>query len=411
MLKTLRAVMRFRRRPRGRAERLRARAVNIADLRLLARRRLPRGVFGYIDGGAEDEMTLRANTLAYRRRRFAPRVLRDMSVVDTTTTLLGQTLSIPLVLAPHRVHPYRRSAGRACRGPRSRPRRPALQPVHGEHPFHRGGRGGRHRAALVSALHAARPRPEVDASRHSRSSSFRRTSNPGYGRVRFLDVFPPAAIEFSSLVQTQREFGFAFVGREAVPQRHCELGSLARGKFQELRKRRRRHTKSSHRSRSSATLTGPRRPRAVVYRSRQMDYVEPDPRHAGLHHVQVVGGAVRQVDDATLDVRAAVVDAHDGGCAGVQAGSPAPASRTAACGARRCARACRRPLRWRSCCRGTPARTRKRRPTAPPAPSRSHSRQPPGTSRPPQAVSRGTSCSSVSARSDLRPSEADTIAV
>ena len=100
MLRTLRSVMRFRRRRQGRAERLRARAVNIADLRLLARRRLPRGVFGYIDGGAEDEMTLRANTLAYRRRRFAPRVLRDMSVVDTTTTLLGQTLSIPLVLAP-----------------------------------------------------------------------------------------------------------------------------------------------------------------------------------------------------------------------------------------------------------------------------------------------------------------------
>ena len=100
MLRTLRSVMRFRRRGRTRGERLRARAVNIAELRLLARRRLPRGVFGYIDGGAEDEMTLRANTSAYRRRRFAPRVLRDMSVVDTTTTLLGQTLRIPLVLAP-----------------------------------------------------------------------------------------------------------------------------------------------------------------------------------------------------------------------------------------------------------------------------------------------------------------------
>ncbi len=100
MLRTLRSVMRFRRRGRTRGERLRARAVNIAELRLLARRRLPRGVFGYIDGGAEDEMTLRANTSAYRRRRFAPRVLRDMSVVDTTTTLLGQSLAIPLVLAP-----------------------------------------------------------------------------------------------------------------------------------------------------------------------------------------------------------------------------------------------------------------------------------------------------------------------
>ena len=100
MLRTLRAVIRFRRRPRSRAERLRAQAVNIVELRRLARRRLPRGVFGYIDGGAEDEVTMHANRAAYRRRRFAPRVLRDMSVVDTGTTLLGRPLSVPLVLAP-----------------------------------------------------------------------------------------------------------------------------------------------------------------------------------------------------------------------------------------------------------------------------------------------------------------------
>lgn len=100
MLRTLRSVMRFRRRTRTRGERLRAQALNIGELRRLARRRLPRGVFGYIDGGAEDEVTLRANTAAYRRRWFAPRVLRDMSAVDTGVTLLGQPLSIPLVLAP-----------------------------------------------------------------------------------------------------------------------------------------------------------------------------------------------------------------------------------------------------------------------------------------------------------------------
>ena len=100
MLRTLRSVMRFRRRTRTRGERLRAQALNIAELRRLARRRLPRGVFGYIDGGAEDEVTLRANTAAYRRRWFAARVLRDMSAVDTGVTLLGQPLPIPLVLAP-----------------------------------------------------------------------------------------------------------------------------------------------------------------------------------------------------------------------------------------------------------------------------------------------------------------------
>ena len=100
MLRTLRSVLRFRRRARTRAERLRAQAVNIDDLRRLARRRLPNGVFNYIDGGAEDEVTMRANRAAFRRWNFAPRVLRDMSQVDTSTTLLGRRLPFPLVLAP-----------------------------------------------------------------------------------------------------------------------------------------------------------------------------------------------------------------------------------------------------------------------------------------------------------------------
>ncbi len=100
MLRTLRSVLRFRRRARTRAERLRAKAANIDDLRSLALRRLPSGVFNYIDGGAEDEVTMRANSAAFRRWNFAPRVLCDVSQVDTSTTLLGRRLPIPLVLAP-----------------------------------------------------------------------------------------------------------------------------------------------------------------------------------------------------------------------------------------------------------------------------------------------------------------------
>ena len=100
MLRTLRSVLRFRRRARTRAERLRAQAANIDDLRSLALRRLPSGVFNYIDGGAEDEVTMRANSAAFRRWNFAPRVLCDVSQVDTSTTLLGRRLPIPLVLAP-----------------------------------------------------------------------------------------------------------------------------------------------------------------------------------------------------------------------------------------------------------------------------------------------------------------------
>ena len=100
MLRTLRSVLRFRRRARTPAERLRAEAANIDDLRRLALRRLPSGVFDYIDGGAEDEVTMRANGEAFRRWNFAPRVLRDVSQVDTSTTLLGRRLPFPLVLAP-----------------------------------------------------------------------------------------------------------------------------------------------------------------------------------------------------------------------------------------------------------------------------------------------------------------------
>jgi L-lactate dehydrogenase (cytochrome) len=57
-------------------------------------------VFDYIDGGAEDELALRSNSEAYRRVTFRPRVLRDVTEVDTSSTLLGKPIPYPLVLAP-----------------------------------------------------------------------------------------------------------------------------------------------------------------------------------------------------------------------------------------------------------------------------------------------------------------------
>jgi L-lactate dehydrogenase (cytochrome) len=57
-------------------------------------------VFDYIDGGAEDERTMADNADAFARTRFRPRVLRDVGTVDTSTTLLGRPLPVPLVLAP-----------------------------------------------------------------------------------------------------------------------------------------------------------------------------------------------------------------------------------------------------------------------------------------------------------------------
>jgi len=74
--------------------------VNIEDLRKRARRRLPRSVFDYIDGAAEDELTLRRNHRAFQRVSFRPRVLVDVSSIDQSTTILGQPLASPLILAP-----------------------------------------------------------------------------------------------------------------------------------------------------------------------------------------------------------------------------------------------------------------------------------------------------------------------
>lgn len=100
MLRTLRSVVRFRPVQVRSADRRLSTAASVADYRRLARRRLPRGVFDYVDGGAEDELSLRRNREAFRRLEFRPRVLCDVSAVDTSTTLLGRRLPVPVVLAP-----------------------------------------------------------------------------------------------------------------------------------------------------------------------------------------------------------------------------------------------------------------------------------------------------------------------
>ncbi|MEM9514529.1 MAG: alpha-hydroxy acid oxidase [Actinomycetota bacterium] len=76
------------------------RCAAVEDYRRIAKRRLPRGVFDYIDGGAEDEHTLARNSTAFADYEFIPRVLRDMSSIDTSTTLFGTELSMPLICAP-----------------------------------------------------------------------------------------------------------------------------------------------------------------------------------------------------------------------------------------------------------------------------------------------------------------------
>jgi isopentenyl diphosphate isomerase/L-lactate dehydrogenase-like FMN-dependent dehydrogenase len=76
------------------------RALNIEDLRSLARRRLPKVVFDYIDGGAEGEFTLRENLHAYEEITFRPRHAVAIPHCDLRTNVLGIELSMPLLLAP-----------------------------------------------------------------------------------------------------------------------------------------------------------------------------------------------------------------------------------------------------------------------------------------------------------------------
>src|SRR6185436_16773142 len=73
---------------------------NIADLRELARRRVPAPMFHYIDGAAEDEWTLRESTAAFDRWSLVPRTLVDVSRIDTSVTVLGQRISLPFFCAP-----------------------------------------------------------------------------------------------------------------------------------------------------------------------------------------------------------------------------------------------------------------------------------------------------------------------
>ena len=74
--------------------------VNVSDLRDLARRRLPRAVFDYLDGGAESESTLRANTAAFQSPLFRPRSAVAEKDCSLATSVLGQTYSVPFLLAP-----------------------------------------------------------------------------------------------------------------------------------------------------------------------------------------------------------------------------------------------------------------------------------------------------------------------
>jgi L-lactate dehydrogenase (cytochrome) len=100
MINTFRSTVRFRRFSLDPVEWRLRKMVSIEECRKIAKRRLPAGVFDYIDGAAEDERTAGRNVSAFSRIEFKPRVLRDVSALDASTTIFGRHASMPLILAP-----------------------------------------------------------------------------------------------------------------------------------------------------------------------------------------------------------------------------------------------------------------------------------------------------------------------
>jgi L-lactate dehydrogenase (cytochrome) len=96
----VRKLIRLRRFEPDRTRRLLARCYDLDDLRRAARRRLPAPVFGYVDGGSDEELTLAANHAALRRWTFQPRVLQDVTETDLQVRVLDRVLPAPLGLAP-----------------------------------------------------------------------------------------------------------------------------------------------------------------------------------------------------------------------------------------------------------------------------------------------------------------------
>ena len=77
---------------------------NLLELEDMARANVPRPSFDYIAGGAEDEISLRRNREAYEKWALRPRVFVDVAQRDTSTTVLGQRISMPVLVAPTAFH-------------------------------------------------------------------------------------------------------------------------------------------------------------------------------------------------------------------------------------------------------------------------------------------------------------------
>ena len=82
------------------ADRKLKKVVNLAEMRLLSKKRVPKAVFDYVDGGANDELAFIRSQEVYSRVEFKARVLRDVSKIDLTANIVGQKSALPLIFAP-----------------------------------------------------------------------------------------------------------------------------------------------------------------------------------------------------------------------------------------------------------------------------------------------------------------------
>ena len=98
-LAEVRELIRLQRPELDPVQRVVARCHSVEDVREVARRKLPRAVFDYVDGGADDENTVAANRTA-RQWAFQPQILHDVSAPDLSVELFGHRLPAPLGLAP-----------------------------------------------------------------------------------------------------------------------------------------------------------------------------------------------------------------------------------------------------------------------------------------------------------------------
>ena len=99
-IRAFRSVVRFDVPQWNPTERRLSRAANIDDLRRIAKRRLPGGIFDYYDGAALDEVTLHRNSASFNDIEYRPRVLRDVSNIDLSTSLFGHEMAMPVMLSP-----------------------------------------------------------------------------------------------------------------------------------------------------------------------------------------------------------------------------------------------------------------------------------------------------------------------